>query len=115
MSRASCKALNEKINNPIPAVNYLYQIITLLLHLKLLSKTTNMKAIWLSLLACLFFSVLNAQERTERPVRINIPLDSIVLSDPFILADRKTSRYYMTGTGGMLWKSKDLKFWDGPY
>lgn len=21
----------------------------------------------------------------------------------------------MTGTGGMLWKSKDLKFWDGPY
>jgi hypothetical protein len=23
--------------------------------------------------------------------------------------------YYMTGTGGMLWKSKDLKFWDGPY
>jgi len=23
--------------------------------------------------------------------------------------------YYMTGTGGMLWKGKDLKFWDGPY
>lgn len=23
--------------------------------------------------------------------------------------------YYMTGTGGRLWKSKDLKFWDGPY
>jgi beta-xylosidase len=23
--------------------------------------------------------------------------------------------YYMTGTGGMLWKSKDLKKWTGPY
>ena len=23
--------------------------------------------------------------------------------------------YYMTGTGGKLWKSKDLRYWDGPY
>jgi beta-xylosidase len=23
--------------------------------------------------------------------------------------------YYMTGTGGMLWKSKDLKLWEGPF
>jgi hypothetical protein len=23
--------------------------------------------------------------------------------------------YYMTGTGGMLWKSKNLKSWEGPY
>ncbi|MDR1381467.1 MAG: glycoside hydrolase family 43 protein [Tannerella sp.] len=48
------------------------------------------------------------------PVRSNVPLDSIRLSDPFILADRKTSMYYMTGTGGMLWKSRDLKYWEGP-
>ncbi|MES1225316.1 MAG: glycoside hydrolase family 43 protein [Bacteroidota bacterium] len=46
--------------------------------------------------------------------RKNIPLDSIILSDPFILADHTTNMYYMTGTGGLLWKSKDLKFWDGP-
>jgi len=45
----------------------------------------------------------------------NIPLDSIVLSDPCILADQKTQMYYMTGTGGMLWKSKNLKNWSGPY
>jgi beta-xylosidase len=45
----------------------------------------------------------------------DVPLDSIRLSDPFILADKKTSMYYMTGTGGMLWKSKDLKKWTGPY
>ena len=48
-------------------------------------------------------------------VRENIPLDSIRLSDPAILADKSTSTYYMTGTGGLLWKSKDLAKWSGPY
>lgn len=47
--------------------------------------------------------------------RTHIPLDSIRLSDPCILADSATMTYYMTGTGGKLWKSKDLKFWDGPF
>ena len=75
-----------------------------------------MKNVWLTLLGFLFFSdVLPAQYRGIREVRKNILLDSIVLSDPFILADRKTHMYYLTGTGGMLWKSKDLKFWEGPY
>jgi len=45
----------------------------------------------------------------------NIPLDSIRLSDPCILADKNTSTYYMTGTDGLLWKSKDLRKWTGPY
>jgi len=75
-----------------------------------------MKNAWLILLSCMFFSLtLNAQERGLHEVKRNMPLDSIVLSDPFIMADQKTNRYYMTGTGGMLWKSNDLKFWDGPY
>jgi hypothetical protein len=42
-------------------------------------------------------------------------MDSIVLSDPCILADAATNSYYMTGTGGLLWKSKNMKRWDGPY
>ena len=75
-----------------------------------------MKNAWLTLLGCILFSLaLNAQEKGVRAVRKNITLDSIVLSDPFILADQKANMYYMTGTGGMLWKSKDLKLWDGPY
>ncbi len=49
------------------------------------------------------------------PVRENVPLDSIVLSDPCILPDSQTNMYYMTGTGGMLWKSRDLRLWEGPY
>ena len=43
------------------------------------------------------------------------PTENIQLSDPFILADEDTHMYYMTGTGGMLWKSADLKEWDGPF
>ena len=44
-----------------------------------------------------------------------IPRDSITLSDPCILADSATQTYYMTGTGGRLYTSKDLNNWTGPY
>lgn len=44
-----------------------------------------------------------------------VPRDSIMLSDPAILANAADSTYYMTGTGGRLWKSRDLKMWEGPY
>ncbi|WP_163324592.1 glycoside hydrolase family 43 protein [Draconibacterium mangrovi] len=57
---------------------------------------------------------LSAQNRKPE-VKENIPLDSIRLSDPCILADKNTATYYMTGTGGLLWKSKDLKWWTGPF
>lgn len=41
--------------------------------------------------------------------------EDILLSDPFIYADEGSGMYYMTGTGGLLWKSRDLKVWDGPF
>ncbi len=65
--------------------------------------------------AVLFPLVLSAQQKGAVQVKKNVPMDSIVLSDPFILADQKTRTYYMTGTGGMLWKSKNMKTWEGPY
>lgn len=75
-----------------------------------------MNKLCLIVLTCLTFSlILPAQKKGNIPVRKNIPLDSITLSDPAILTDRKTSMYYMTGTGGLLWKSKDLKLWEGPF
>lgn len=75
-----------------------------------------MKRFGSTLLVCIVFSfVLEAQPGRVPTVRTGVPLDSIVLSDPFILADKKTNLYYMTGTGGMLWKSPDLKLWQGPY
>lgn len=58
---------------------------------------------------------LSAQNPGRNQPRTNVPLDSIRLSDPCILADEATRMYYMTGTGGMLWKSNNLKTWDGPF
>ena len=75
-----------------------------------------MRNFWLTLIVYLLLSfVLKAQESGLRQVRKNVPLDSIILSDPYILTDHKTNMYYLTGTGGALWKSKDLRFWDGPF
>lgn len=75
-----------------------------------------MKTSRLVFAGCLLISLtLNAQVNPAREVRTNVPLDSIRLSDPAILADRQTKMYYMTGTGGLLWKSRNLKLWDGPY
>ena len=44
-----------------------------------------------------------------------IPFDSLIMNDPYILADDATQMYYMVGSGGTLWKSPDLKMWTGPY
>jgi beta-xylosidase len=73
-----------------------------------------MKKILVPLLILLSVTATFAQG-WKPEVKENIPLDSIRLSDPAILADKATSTYYMTGTGGLLWKSKDLAKWSGPY
>ncbi len=71
-----------------------------------------MKRLTMTLLALL---PLLVTAQPGRWVRKNVPLDSIRLSDPAILADKATQMYYMTGTGGMMWRSSDLQRWDGPY
>lgn len=53
--------------------------------------------------------------REARGFRVDAPRSSIYLSDPAILADSATMTYYMTGTGGRMWTSKDLDHWTGPY
>jgi len=59
-------------------------------------------------------AALNFTALADAP-RHNVPADSIQLSDPAVLADAATHTYFMTGTGGRMWKSHDLKSWDGPY
>lgn len=67
-------------------------------------------------LMMLVVSVLTGSaQRNIRPPQTGVPTDSIVMSDPFVFADDATQTYYMTGTGGMMWKSRDLKLWDGPF
>ncbi len=46
---------------------------------------------------------------------VTTPFDSLTLSDPCILADDATKTYYLTSSGGAIYKSKDLKDWTGPY
>lgn len=67
--------------------------------------------------ALLIFESAEATQplRVVLKVKYSIPRDSIILSDPAVLADSLTQTYYMTGTSGLLWKSKDLERWDGPY
>lgn len=73
-----------------------------------------MKQLLIILCALCMVQTLFAQEKAKG-FKERIPLDSIRLSDPAILADSATKTYYMTGTGGLLWKSADLKMWKGPY
>jgi len=44
-----------------------------------------------------------------------VPLTELSMSDPFIYPDPETKTYYLTSTGGSLYKSKDLQNWTGPY
>ena len=61
-------------------------------------------------------TITAAAQRQRRPIRVRtVPRDSIILSDPCIFPDTASHIYYMTGTGGMLWKSRDLEMWTGPY
>ncbi len=68
----------------------------------------------LSMLLCLS-CIMTSKAQKKGHIQKDIAIDAIRLSDPFILADAKTKMYYMTGTGGLLWKSKNLKYWEGPY
>ena len=65
-------------------------------------------------------TMLPGGQRPPRPPRPEpeiktVSLDEISMSDPFIFPDKTTQTYYLTGTGGRLYKSKDLKMWTGPY
>jgi hypothetical protein len=50
-----------------------------------------------------------------KPEVKTISLDELSMSDPYIFPDEKTKTYYLIGSGGNLYKSKDLKMWTGPY
>ena len=65
--------------------------------------------------AALLLTSTTALKAQNPTIYEDVPTDSIRLSDPFVFADKNTKTYYMTGTGGMMWKSKNLKTWTGPY
>jgi hypothetical protein len=79
-----------------------------------MKERSDLRIALLTLLLMMAVVYADAQPREPR-VRQNVPTDSIRMSDPAVLADKKTGMYYMTGTGGMMWRSKDLNLWEGPF
>jgi GH43 family beta-xylosidase len=72
----------------------------------------------LNLIVCFIIcsqSIFSQQYRVNQREVKTYHLDEINMSDPFVLADNNTKTYYMTGTGGLMYKSKDLRMWEGPY
>jgi hypothetical protein len=62
----------------------------------------------------------SGQVAPVRPPRVEpkfgtVSLDEISMSDPFVYADEKSHTYHLTGSGGRLYRSKDLMTWTGPY
>ena len=55
-----------------------------------------------------------AGQRPAPQVR-TVSLKELSMSDPFIYPDPETKTYWLTGTGGSLYKSTDLEMWTGPY
>jgi hypothetical protein len=51
----------------------------------------------------------------REPVISTVSFDDLSMSDPFIYPHEETKTYYLTGTGGRLYTSEDLKMWTGPY
>ena len=44
-----------------------------------------------------------------------VSVDTMDIGNPFVVYIQKSDAYYMTGDGGHVWKSKDLRSWVGPY
>lgn len=68
-----------------------------------------------TIVAAMIVSNVNGQNNRNRMFRENVPTVELWLSDPAVLADPATQMYYMTGSGGMQYRSTDLKTWSGPY
>ena len=57
---------------------------------------------------------LKAMREAQNKLR-TIPFSELSMSDPFIYPNPETQTYYLTSSGGRMWKSQDLNTWTGPY
>lgn len=44
-----------------------------------------------------------------------VAIDTMDLANPFVIYDGAKDIYYMTGDGGYLWRSTDMRVWEGPF
>lgn len=57
---------------------------------------------------------LKAMREEMNKIR-TVHFNDLSMSDPYIYADEATKTYYLTSSGGRMYKSKDLVMWEGPY
>ncbi|HRW95192.1 MAG TPA: glycoside hydrolase family 43 protein [Bacteroidales bacterium] len=53
--------------------------------------------------------------RFQMPEVRTVHFNDLVMSDPFIYPHPETQTYYLTSSGGWMYKSNDLKMWTGPF
>ena len=53
--------------------------------------------------------------RMREPEIRTIHFNDLSMSDPYIFANPADRTYYLTSSGGRMYKSKDLVMWEGPY
>jgi hypothetical protein len=53
--------------------------------------------------------------RFQMPEVSTVHFNDLVMSDPFIYPHPETQTYYLTSSGGWMYKSTDLEMWTGPY
>ncbi len=51
----------------------------------------------------------------QMPEPKTVHFNDLVMSDPFIYPHEETQTYYLTCSGGWMYKSSDLEMWTGPY
>ncbi len=44
-----------------------------------------------------------------------VAVDTMAVTNPFVLYRNAEDAYYMVGDGGYLWRSEDMRLWQGPY
>lgn len=44
-----------------------------------------------------------------------VAIDTMSLANPYVVYDSDKDIYYMTGDGGYLWRSGDMRVWEGPF
>jgi hypothetical protein len=51
----------------------------------------------------------------QMPEAKTVHFNDLIMSDPFIYPHEETQTYYLTCSGGWMYKSSDLEMWTGPY
>ena len=57
---------------------------------------------------------MRAAQQNQNQIR-TVHFNDLSMSDPYIYPDQETKTYYLTSSGGRMYKSKDLVMWEGPY